>query len=429
MSTSLRYASGFLALLLTIAPMPAFAQSTPAEIQAQIDDHNAQIAKLDQEIAQYQKQLDVTSAKKQTLQGQLDQLNLSIKKMNAQISATQNKIDSTKLQIQQLSGNIQTAQNSIDINTTGLGQSIRAMYQAEDVPLAAQVLGGNETDAWNDVVVSENVQTAVREHIAHLSDAKQEYTDTRAATVAKQADLVKEQNTLKTQQGSLSAQKSAQSDLLAQTKNQEATYQKIIAQKKLQESAFEDALTNLKSQLQYAVNPSTVTPAGKGILHWPVDHVIITQYFGNTPFASSGAYGGKGHNGIDIGVPIGTPVHAALTGIVLGTGNTDIAPGCYSFGKWVYIKHPNGLGTIYAHLSSIQVAAGEQVATGQLLGYSGETGYATGPHLHFGVYVASATQIIKLGQATNATTPCSGVVMPVPPVSGYLNPLNYLPAL
>jgi murein DD-endopeptidase MepM/ murein hydrolase activator NlpD len=83
---------------------------------------------------------------------------------------------------------------------------------------------------------------------------------------------------------------------------------------------------------------------------------------------------------------------------------------------------------MYAHFSQISVSQGQSVTTGDVLGYSGETGYATGPHLHFGVYVSSATQIITLGQATNAQTPCGSAVMPVTPLAGYLNPLNYLPA-
>ena len=92
------------------------------------------------------------------------------------------------------------------------------------------------------------------------------------------------------------------------------------------------------------------------------------------------------------------------------------------------IQHGNGLNTMYAHLSQINVSQGQQVATGDVIGFSGETGYATGPHLHFGVYVSAVTKIIPLGQATGGTAPCSRAVMPVPPVSGYLNPLNYLPA-
>jgi len=83
---------------------------------------------------------------------------------------------------------------------------------------------------------------------------------------------------------------------------------------------------------------------------------------------------------------------------------------------------------MYAHLSQIDVTQGQKVVTGDVIGYSGETGYATGPHLHFGVYVSAVTQIVPLGQITKGTSPCSKAIMPVPPVSGYLNPLNYLPA-
>ena len=92
------------------------------------------------------------------------------------------------------------------------------------------------------------------------------------------------------------------------------------------------------------------------------------------------------------------------------------------------VQHENGLNTMYAHLSQIGVSTGQAVSTGDVLGYSGETGYATGPHLHFGVYVSSATQIMKLGDATKSTTACSGATMPITPVGGYLNPLTYLPS-
>ena len=182
-------------------------------------------------------------------------------------------------------------------------------------------------------------------------------------------------------------------------------------QKKAQEADFEAALNDLKGKLNVIINPSQITPAGKGILQWPLDKVRITQYFGNTAFAASGSYNGKGHNGIDFAASIGTPVHASLSGVVLGTGNTDSVKGCYSFGKWVMIKHANGLNTMYAHLSQISVRTGEEVATGEVLGYSGETGYATGPHLHYGVYVSSATQIMTLGEATQQKTACANATM------------------
>jgi murein DD-endopeptidase MepM/ murein hydrolase activator NlpD len=112
--------------------------------------------------------------------------------------------------------------------------------------------------------------------------------------------------------------------------------------------------------------------------------------------------------------------------VVLGTGNTDVTCPNASYGKWVFIKHGNGLSTLYAHLSVISVSKGESVSTSEVIGYSGSTGYATGPHLHFGVYATSGSEITSF-----ASKSCAGrtYTMPVADVSAYLNPLSYLPTL
>lgn len=432
MSTRVQIYTALVALAFLTMPILAIAQDagsdqSAAEIQKQIDDHNAQIAQLNKEIAQYQTQLDATSAKKQTLQNTISQLNLSIKKITASISVTKNQVSATQLQIQQLSKGIATKQSLIDADKAGLAESLRSLNEIEVRSLVSQMLSAEDiSEAWQDVDAIHSLQTSIGDQITILGKEKQSLTETKDATEEKRKELVKQQNMLLVQQGSLNAAKRAQSDLLVQTKNQEAIYQGIIAQKKAQEESFEQALSDLQTRLQVAVNPSQITPGGKGILQWPLDSVKVTQYFGNTPFAQSGAYSGKGHNGIDLRASIGTPIKAALSGTVLGTGNTDAVRGCYSYGKWVLIKHGNGLDTLYAHLSQISVSEGQPVSTGQLIGFSGASGYATGPHLHFGVYVSSATQIIRLGEATNKKTSCSNAVMPIAPISAYLNPLNYL---
>lgn len=416
-------------LCAALIPVPSFAQSA-AEIQKQIDDNNAQIEQLDREIATYQTQLDATTQKKNTLQNTINQLTLQSKQLTVKITVTKSRIRTTQLQIRQLSGNISDTQDSIDTEHAGLAESLRRVAETDRQPLALLLLtSGGIPGVWKDANALLTIQSAVNTHVKSLTSKKQTLTNTKTAAEEKRAQLLKQQSTLQTEQGSLNATKKAQSDILAQTKSQESTYQAIIAQKKSQQADLEAALSDLKSKYNVAVNPNEITPAGQGVLHWPLDNVRITQYFGNTPFAQSGAYNGKGHNGIDLAASVGTPVKAALLGTVIGTGNTDAVRGCYSFGRWVMIKHGNGLNTMYAHFSQVNVYQGETVSTGEVIGYSGETGYATGPHLHFGVYVTSATNIIQLGEATRQTTPCASAVMPVAPLAGYLNPLNYLSAL
>lgn len=416
----------FVVIAMLLGPRFTWGQSA-SEIRAEIADHNAQIEKLNKEIAVYEKELDVVGAKKQTLQNTLSQLDLQRKKLSASISVTKNKIGALELEIESLSENISGKEGSIQIEEAGLAETLRSVYEADKLTMALAVLSSDDfDDIWNDIDAIRALQDATRGHISELSKQKTSLTETKTETEKKQAQLVRERNNLVAEQGSLDATRRAQNELLAQTKSEESAYQALLAQKQAAKASFESALNDLQSRLQYTIDPNTVPPAGKGILRWPLDNVKITQYFGNTAFAQSGAYSGKGHNGIDFGASIGTTLRAALGGTVVGTGNTDAISGCYSYGKWVMIKHNNGLSTLYAHMSQINVSKGQKVSTGEVIGYTGNTGYATGPHLHFGVYLSSAVQIIKLGEATNRTTPCSTAVMPVAPLSAYLNPIDYL---
>ena len=420
--------SALIAVVLCVLILPVLtAGETVGEIRAEIEGNSAQIEILNKEIAAYEKQLTDIGTKKQTLKNTISQLDIQRKKIIASISVTKNKIKTLQLQIKSLSENIEDKQDSIRIEEAGIAEIIRRLHETENKTLATVIFSSdNITSIWNDMEAMHTLQGAMQKEIGQLALQKQSLSNTKTATEKKRAELVREQNNLLAEQGSLDATRKAQNDLLTQTKSQESTFQSILAEKQAAKASFEAALSDLQGKLQYAVDPSLIPSAGKGILRWPLDNVKVTQYFGNTDFARSGGYAGKGHNGIDFRAQIGTPIKASLTGTVFATGNTDSVRGCYSYGRWVVIKHGNGLTTLYAHLSQTNVSTGQSVSTGQLIGYSGATGYATGPHLHFGVYASSAVQIIKLGEATNKTTACSNAVMPVAPLSGYLNPIDYL---
>lgn len=103
----------------------------------------------------------------------------------------------------------------------------------------------------------------------------------------------------------------------------------------------------------------------------------LTQPFGANP-AAYAQFGMKGHNGHDYGLPTGTPVLAATDGVALVLSD----PG--GFGLYIQV---NGVEykTVYAHLSRYSITNGQRVKAGQVIGYSGNTGNSSGPHLHFGV--------------------------------------------
>jgi murein DD-endopeptidase MepM/ murein hydrolase activator NlpD len=111
---------------------------------------------------------------------------------------------------------------------------------------------------------------------------------------------------------------------------------------------------------------------------WPIEGVV-TSSFGERedPFNGEGAF----HSGIDISAPYGTPVRATADGNVL-----DESMGS-GYGRQVVIDHGHDLVSVYGHLSSSAVIPGQHVIRGQVIGYVGQSGRATGPHLHYEVRV------------------------------------------
>jgi murein DD-endopeptidase MepM/ murein hydrolase activator NlpD len=112
--------------------------------------------------------------------------------------------------------------------------------------------------------------------------------------------------------------------------------------------------------------------AGVGLL-WPA-RGVITSRFGWRRYRYH-------HNGIDLAAPAGTPVYAASDGVV------EFAGWKGGYGRVVYLRHPDGVTTVYAHASALLVQTGQRVRRGQTIARVGCTGACTGPHLHFEVHV------------------------------------------
>ncbi len=109
--------------------------------------------------------------------------------------------------------------------------------------------------------------------------------------------------------------------------------------------------------------------AQPGYFSSPIPGAVLTQAL-------------HGWNGIDLGAVRGTPVHAAADGTVIIARNSGWNGG---YGNYVVIVHPSGSQTLYSHMRSVIASAGQQVSSGQIIGYVGSTGISTGPHLHFEV--------------------------------------------
>ncbi len=413
----------FIGILLIIPAVFLHAQSAE-DLKSKIDQKSADIQKLEQEIREYQSQLNTLGKQKSSLNGSIAELDITRKKLIANIAVTQNKIDSTNLKIQGLSSQIGTKEESISNDREAIAVGFRKINESEISSLLVTALSEeNFTDVWNDVDNILTIQERVRAKINELKVIKGELEDTRSETIEAKNELLRLKGELADEKKIVDQNTAAKKKLLAETKNSEASYQKLVADRLAKKNAFEKELNDYESQLKYILDPKKLPNAG--VLSWPLDTIYVTQYFGKTE-AGKRLYANGTHNGVDFRASVGTPVRAMADGTVAGTGDTDVQCNGVSFGKFVLLKYNNGLASTFGHLSLIKVGGGDKVTRGQIIGYSGNTGYSTGPHLHVSVYARDAVDVKTLPSKS-----CPGKVLtqPISPTGAYLDPMYYLPPL
>ena len=421
---------GLIMPTLLVSPV-VFAQSSEIErLQNAINDRSNQLNAIDAEIAKFQQELAKVGGEKKSLQNEINRLELERKKINADINRTETLISSTDLEINKLVLEIDRTEEDINGTRTAISAIIRDEYKSGEPSLVELMLGNERlSEFWDQLEAHQNIREGLAAKVAELASYQEILTGKRSHNEVKRSDLSSLKNQFTSQTEVLANNKQERAKLLEVTKNTEKSYQQLVADKKEAKSAIEREMRDFESKLRFVLDPATIPTAGSTVFQWPLASIYITQYFGGTEFAARNAsvYGGRAyHPGVDFGTPSGSAIMAPLTGTVRATGNTDLVPGCYSWGKWTLIDHANGLSTLYAHQSSISVVPGQKVSTGEVIGYSGNTGYSTGPHLHFTVYAKDGVQVRQFNEIKTSTS-CGPASSPFAATDAYLDPMNYLP--
>ena len=221
---------------------------------------------------------------------------------------------------------------------------------SQDAVITTSVLGAK--NRWHSVraktaVTKKKVETVTRTIAVRTSEVRAE----------KQRLLISEKG--------LAAVRGKKKSRLASVQESKAEYLHEVA-------GLQAASRQVTAQLQSSGSSSySSTPSSSGLI-WPVNGPVVSGF---------GMRWGRMHEGIDIGVGYGTPIHAAASGTVVFSGWMD------GYGNFVIIDHGGGMATAYGHQSAIAVGGGQSVSQGQVIGYVGCTGHCFGPHLHFEVRI------------------------------------------
>lgn len=372
--------------------------------QSEINSKNAQIKQLERQIQDIQNRKNQTAQQKSTkeaevnnLKQQINKLNSDIKKLQGQIVEVGKQINETDNDIQQTTQSIQELESQITSNKATIKSLVESLYKSSLVrnEVVAVVSADQLSEVFSDIEYSNTVQMRIQTLLDEIIEKKTALDITNQNLVNQKATLASTQGALEDTKESIENSKNS---IQNKTKASEIAVNQLNAslnnlnsqQKSLEEQRKATAveLANLEAELlrQFGRGGGTVCSA-RGYA-WPVQGGRITQGFGMTSFARSGAYGGAGHNGIDIGAPTGTPVYATSSGTVVSVGFNN-----NSYGKWIVIKHTDGYFSLYGHLSQQRVSNGQTVNRGDRIGDIGSTGFATGPHLHFTIYLPNSLRI------------------------------------
>ena len=400
-----------LTLIIGLLPTRASAASS-SEIRKQINELKAQKKEIEEQIKQvqddYEKNKDDIAdivARKNVIDQEIGLLSAQIININEQISAFNTLIADKQ---EELDG----AQNRFDLLSQENKVRIRTMEEEGSLSYWEVLFKANDfSDLLDRLNMVEEIAASDQRRLEELNQAALAVEEAQTQLELEKAELQLTKNELDETQAQLDEKKKEADALLlellaradelkaleAEYSEKEAEFLKEIAAK---EQEYNEA--KLAEWLAYMATYTTVPPetaapseggntngssgtnsgnnSGSGASSgWlvPCSYVKLTSPFGNrtSPTAGASSY----HQGVDLAAPQGTPVYASRAGRVTVAGYGSAA------GYYVTINHLDGFSSIYMHLNNYVVSSGQTVSAGQLIGYVGRSGVATGYHLHFGI--------------------------------------------
>lgn len=415
----------FLLLMLFVADSFASAQVLPTidELQKKITSKTDELEKLKPVIKELEKSIDNTVAKKKTLGTEIITLDLTKKKLETDLKVTQTKVDTTDLIIRKLGSEILYKEDEANARTLALKESILSIYESDEQTLA-QIALSNESFSsfWYDLEALEQYSDSVNKNIAIIKSIKKDLEVKNDKQMTEKRKLLGLKGELGERKKITEQNKIQKAELLKITSNQETEYQKTLRKKVALMEALEREIQDYESTLKFILDPTSIPARGTKVFASPLDKLFITQNFGKTT-ASARLYASGTHNGTDFRASVGTQVRAMQSGVVAGVGDTDLTCHRASFGRWVLIRYNNGLASVYGHMSLVTATEGQTVSQGDVVGYSGNTGYSTGPHLHVSVYASAGVNV-----ESRPSKSCEGRTyrLPLAAFSAYLDPMDYL---
>ncbi|MFA5020775.1 MAG: peptidoglycan DD-metalloendopeptidase family protein [Patescibacteria group bacterium] len=352
-------------------------------LNKQIEEQQAKVEALTAKISEYSDNVKKNQKEAATLKSQIMLLDNQVGKTNLEISLKEEQAKELQLQIEQLGLQIGQTENKIIKEKEQLADVLRLIGRYEDRDYINILLtNDNFSDFFDQLKYSANLQNEMQRTLNRVKETGEKLTTQKSGLEKQKEDLSAVLNKLDDTKAVLVSQKQNKSQLITATNQSEKKFQSLIASLKKEQAAANAQAAALDKQLRAELakkgSGEKFNSLENAILSWPTASRRITSTFHDPDYPFIATLGQ--HSGLDIGIGIGTPVKSAEAGYVAKVGL-----GTKWYGNYIMIIHGGNITTLYGHLSSVSVKQDQYVTKGQQIGLSGNTGFSSGPHLHFEV--------------------------------------------
>lgn len=347
------------------------------ELQDQVDNRKAEIEQINKQLDSYRAKLNQYSSETAGLYNDIAMIENQIAVTELDISMTQIEIETQQLELQILEAQIDEESETLEAQRDMIGEMVFALHRHGDIGIIEVLFGASDFNTlFTEIEQLESINSDLNSALESTEATKISLEDDRRVQEERIADLVDLEEDLTEKVSVLEQQQGAKGALLDASQESEAKYLVLMSELRQERQFVQNEVARLQSEIDNRLIEEDDSGGEPGVMSWPVSNGIITATFHDPSYPFRHLFE---HSGLDIAVPTGTQVRSAAPGIVAWarTGR--------SYGNYIMVIHSGGYATLYAHLSSMDVAADQFVSRGQQIGRSGSTGLSTGPHLHFEV--------------------------------------------
>ncbi len=344
-----------------------------SSLQARTAAHRRRETELRDEVAGYTNRI-------RALEARVGDVSLRLQTLESDLSLHQRRLDALNELFKLQSDRLTFLQGQYAAAVQALNHRLVDIYESDPPSSLDVFLGANNVqDALDQVAYLTDIGVQDRRIAAEVADAKVQAAAARAKTKKLRVRVHGETAVIEARARQARDVRDelvgARDDLAGSRRRRLTDLSQLSSQDRADAEeidALQAASAALTERIRAAQGQSSSTTVSSAGLVWPVSGPVTSPF---------GWRWGRMHEGIDIGVSYGTPIHAAASGTVIYCGWES------GYGNLTVLDHGGNLATAYGHQSSIAVSCGQHVTQGDVIGYVGSTGHSTGPHLHFEVRV------------------------------------------